>query len=844
MEFPATTAQLQNLPSGLTAILDPIDDSEVISTQIWVETGSQHESALAGSGISHLLEHMVFKGTDRFSGEELSQVVQAAGGQWNAYTSFDRTVYYIDGPAKSLELFLSALIEMVFRPLFPESEFEKEKEVIRREIAMGKDDPDSVSSELLFHTCFQRDHRRHPVIGHLDLFNAITYEEMKNYHASRYRPHQAFLVISGGFCPNQATELINLELAKGLRPPASFPVTLPKEPRQMGERRISQHFSIPSTHLSMTWQIPDLTHQDTPALDLLSVVLGGGRASPLYQIIREQEDLAHSIGAYAWAPADGPGIFSVSAELDSQNAQKIEEEVWKIIRSVENMDLKQPLARAFRQLASQQFKTLATASGRASDLASNWHCARDLNYTRTALSKLSEVSESDLIEVTKKYLTPQGLTVTSLVPSSEALHVPQVNLKKARSEVLEHTLSNGLRVLLQRDPSIPVVYGQTALLAGCLSESSSKAGINDVLASLLLKGTRHRSALAIAESLESLGASIRASTGNNSTMISSYCLSSDLEPVIDLFGEIIREPAFPEESLERERASLITRLEESLEDPATRAFREMRTNLWGGQGYGHHSAGTIKSLKQITREDLLAHHKQYFCASNSVTAFFGDLEPDKTLAALENSFQSLPVGSAFSTSKPDPVFSGEHHLCLKKEQAVLVIGYPAIAQNDPRRFALELIDSYCSDMAGPLFSRIREDLGLAYYVGSSIFFGMNTGLASFYLGTSPEQLKLAETEIQKEIVKLIENGIPEDALKRVKANTEARDALRNQSLSSRVRMATLDVLLGYPANHHQLHSERLSQVTKEETQQVCGEIFHPETAMTIRISPEDLGIEA
>jgi zinc protease len=147
-------------------------------------------------------------------------------------------------------------------------------------------------------------------------------------------------------------------------------------------------------------------------------------------------------------------------------------------------------------------------------------------------------------------------------------------------------------------------------------------------------------------------------------------------------------------------------------------------------------------------------------------------------------------------------------------------------------------------MAGPLFSRIREDLGLAYYVGSSIFFGMNTGLASFYLGTSPEQLKLAETEIQKEIVKLIENGIPEDALKRVKANTEARDALRNQSLSSRVRMATLDVLLGYPANHHQLHSERLSQVTKEETQQVCGEILNPETAMTIRISPEDLGIEA
>mgnify|MGYP005621872297 FL=1 len=187
MNFPATTARLHTLQPEFDTILDPIDDSPVISAQIWVETGSQHESALAGSGISHLLEHMVFKGTDRFTGEALSQEVQAAGGQWNAYTSFDRTVYYIDGPAKSLELFLSALIEMVFRPTFPEDEYEREKDVIRREIAMGLDDPDSVSSQLLFRTAYQKDHRRHPVIGHLDLFNAISYEQMKTYHAARYR---------------------------------------------------------------------------------------------------------------------------------------------------------------------------------------------------------------------------------------------------------------------------------------------------------------------------------------------------------------------------------------------------------------------------------------------------------------------------------------------------------------------------------------------------------------------------------------------------------------------------------------------------------------------------------
>ncbi|MGC6567634.1 MAG: M16 family metallopeptidase [Akkermansiaceae bacterium] len=838
MEFPATTARLETLAHGFDTILDPVSDSSVISAQIWVETGSQHESALAGSGISPLLEHMVFKGTARYSGEELSQMVQAAGGQWNAYTSFDRTVYYIDGPSDSLELFLSALIEMVFRPRFPEEEFEKEKDVIRREIAMGQDDPDSVSSELLFRTCFQRDHRRHPVIGHLDLFNAISYEEMKTYHASQYRTHNSFLVLSGGFDRAEATRLIESELAKGFRPPASFPVTLPTEPKQIGERRASRSFAVPTTHLGMTWQIPDLTHPDAPALDLLAVVLGGGKASPLYRVIREKLNLAHSIGAYSWTPADCPGIFSDYAEIDPGNTDQVEQEIWKQIHELGGADLTVPLARAFRQVAAQQFKTLTTASGRASDLASNWHSARDLNHTRAAINKLSAVTEGDLRRAISKYLTPDNLTVTTLVPSGDQPEAPEIIDKKAKSELLEHTLSNGLRVILQRDPTVPVVYSQTVLLAGCLSETTSNAGLNSLLASTLLKGTTSRNALEIAETLESLGASIRPSAGNNTLMLSSYCLADDLPRVADLLGDIIREPSFPVDSIDREKKALTARLEEALEDPATRAFREMRSRLWGCKGYGIHSAGSIDSLRSLDRLSLSAHHSKHFAASNMVTAFFGDLDPDETLDLLEKSFAALPSGSAFHFDQPVPAYSGEHHLHLDKEQAVIAIGFPGLAQDDPRRFALELIDSYCSDMAGPLFSRIREDLGLAYYVSSSIFFGLNTGLASFYLGTAPDQLDLARRELQGEIDKLMEKGIPDEALERVKANTEAREALRNQSPSARARMAALDVLLGHPVDNHLHQAEKLKAVTSEETRSLAADLFASDKATIATVSPE------
>nr|MCU0751305.1 insulinase family protein [Akkermansiaceae bacterium] len=140
MEYPPTAATVETLPNGLTVILDPDPTAPVVSAQIWVETGSMHEDRLLGSGVSHFLEHMVFKGTRDFDAEQLADTVQAAGGHWNAYTSFDRTVYYIDGPADSLPVFLKCLTGLVYFPVIPESEFEKEKDVIRREIDMGLDD--------------------------------------------------------------------------------------------------------------------------------------------------------------------------------------------------------------------------------------------------------------------------------------------------------------------------------------------------------------------------------------------------------------------------------------------------------------------------------------------------------------------------------------------------------------------------------------------------------------------------------------------------------------------------------------------------------------------------------
>jgi len=353
MKFPNTTASTHTLDNGLRVILDADSSAPVISTQIWVATGSIHEGDFMGAGISHLLEHMVFKGTKSYSGEELSLAVQAAGGQWNAY-----------------ETFLKVLTEMVFAPTFPKDEYEKEKDVIRREIDMGLDDADSVASRLLFSTALTDDGRAQPVIGHLDLFNRISHSDMVDYHRNRYTTENAFVSISGDFEIDEMLETLNT-LTKDVKRSFTKPATPKLESKQLGQRTASATFSIPATKLNMAWQTVSLDHPDSAALDLLSTILGGGRSSRLYQSIREKQNLCHHIGSWSWITPQSPGLFAVSAEVDPDKVPALQQAIFDEINTLGQAQLEAELNKAKRMSLSTQFGTLTTASGRASDLAYN-----------------------------------------------------------------------------------------------------------------------------------------------------------------------------------------------------------------------------------------------------------------------------------------------------------------------------------------------------------------------------------------------------------------------------------------------------------------------------------------
>jgi zinc protease len=823
MEYPATTATVETLPNGLTLILDPDSTAPVVSVQIWVATGSMHEDQHLGAGISHFLEHMVFKGTRDYDGDTLADAVQAAGGHWNAYTSFDRTVYYIDGPSASLPVFLKTLTGLVFYPTLPESEFEKEKDVIRREIDMGLDDPDNVASRLLFSTMYTLDPRRHPVIGHRHLFDAIRYEDLAGYHRARYTPDRCFAVISGDFNPDEARKLATELTAESLTGGGREPLVA-IDPPQIGPRRARETFAVPTSRISIAWKSPALDHPDAPAFDVLAGILGRGRASRLHRSLREEKELALEISAFSWTGPGREGILAASADAEPAKRDALIEAILQEVAAVAGSELEDDLAKAKRQIAASQFRSLTTASGRAADLASNWHEARDLDFTRRYLAAIHAVTAADVRRAAAT-LTDERLSLTILDPLEAVAPAHIAKAARARLDIQVHTLPNGLQLALIPDHRVPIVHLQAAVRGGLPSETPETNGLNQLLASTLSKGTLTRSAQEIAVTLESLGASISANTGNNALLVQAAGLAPDMATIADVFAEVILSPSLPADAIGREKASQLASLEEALQDPLHTGFHALRHAVFSGNGYGLDALGSLDSLATLDRLELSAHHARHFNAANITLAVAGDFDPAATLALFTEKFAKLPRGHAWSAPASEVAngFDVTHH--LPKKQAVLTIGFPGTTVSGADRHALAMVQEYASDMAGPLFTRIREELGLAYRVGATQFLGYDAGLFTFYVATSPEQVDLARSELLAEIGKIAAAGVPEEAFDRVRSTVLSGLAIQQQSPASVARHVALDLLFGHPADEHRRLAAAYKALTPKKVREVASRIF-------------------
>lgn len=839
ISFPESSARQWTLENGLDIVVQEDHSAPVASVQVWVDTGSIDEDRHMGAGLSHILEHMLFKGTKTREANEIALKIQDFGGYINAYTSFDRTVYWADIPAKGVTTAIEILSDAMLNSTLPEAEYAKEQEVIRREFAMGYDDPDRMSSRQLFSTSYSAHPYRHPVIGYLDVYNKLTREDVMAYYKKRYKPNNMFFVVTGDVEAKAVRDQIAGIFDQYPRESVE-PVFIPSEPPQLGRRDASVEFNTELTRSNLAWHVPALTHPDVPALDLLSTILGGGRSSRLYRQLREEQGLAYEISAWLYAPGD-PGLFGVSATLDPDKREAVEKAALGIIEKIKADSVtSEELAKAKKQSLSSQLGSLSTTRGLAADLGSNWILTRNLNFSRDYLKAIQGVTVDDVKRVARKYLVEDHLSVTSLNPIGSLSKEKEKSAGVSAGEIQKFTLSNGLRLLVREDARLPLVSMISVFKAGTLAENAGNNGITQLMSDALLKGTESRTAEQISEEIESVGGSIGSTAGNNSVGVSVGVMQPDLKLGLKILADVLIHPTFPEAEVTREKESALAAIKAEDEELTVVARNLVRASLYPDHPYGLRSHGTPESVKSLTPAQLQEFHEEFVVAQNGVMAVYGNVEAEEVKKLVEEMFADMPEGTEALTEPPKPEPFSESKTVEEnkdKAQAILMVGYRGTDIFSDDLPALELIDEASSDLGSRFFIRIRENLGLAYFVGSSQVPGLVTGPFVFYLGTSPDKADQVLGELTDEIKKLANEGLTDAELARAKEKLLGQQKIRNQSNGAFAYTTALDELYGLGYDNYARDEERITSVTSEDVKRVARKYFLDQPAVTALVRP-------
>ncbi|MFA6959761.1 MAG: pitrilysin family protein [Opitutaceae bacterium] len=831
------------LANGLTLLVQRDTSAPVASVQVWVKTGSIHEGELLGAGLSHYLEHLLFKGTERRAGREISTTVQAHGGNINAYTTFDRTVYYIDLPSVHVGVAIDVLADAVLHSTLPADEVTREKDVILREIAMGNDDPDHRMGEALFDTAFRQHPYRYPIIGYKDVFSGVTREDLVAYYRARYVPNNLVVVVAGDVDP--AAVLAEVEARFGSAPRSRLaPVLVLPEPVQLAPRELHRHEDVELTRAGLSWQIPGLTHPDAPVLDLLSVLLGQGDSSVLWQAIREKARLVHTLDATSWNPGE-TGLFYIS--FISEPARR-EAAAAAVRRELDRVAAKgftpAQIRKALRQLVVGEINTRKTMSGQASRLGAAEVVAGDVDFSKAYFARLARVSVADLRRVVRTYLGPERVTSVSLNPKSGRPEAKSATKPDRVPDDFEgQTLPNGARLLMRPDRRLPNLHLRLLCEGGPLHEPSELRGATSLMSTLLTKDTKTRSAAEVAQFIEEVGGSFYPFSGNNSFGLAVEVLPGDAARALEALTDAVLTPAFSKSSFVIERDAQLADLQQDADDVVTVGRKLVRQKFFGAHPLAIDPHGNLEGVKALKPADLAALWKRLGVAGNVVLVAAGDFDPKVLGPKLKAFLRLLPQGKAplrtAVFSAPGEV--GDFVEKQPREQAVVFQAFPGPGLMAADYYVGEVADELFSGMSSNLFERVREEKGLAYFVRSSRITGIDTGMFMFYAGTAPATANEVLVEIDAEIARVQAGKVGATELVRCQTRLKAGRRMGLQTNGARAMHAGLNTLYGLPADDAATYDALIDAVTIADLQAFARRHFQRKHRTQLVVRPPVVG---
>lgn len=809
------------LDNGLTVLIREDHSAPVVTVQAWCRAGSITEGKWMGAGLSHVLEHMLFKGTPTRGVAGIAQEVERKGGYINAYTSFEQTVYYINLPSENWQTAVDILADSMMDATIPDAELLKEKQVILREMAMRLDDPARRSQSMLWNTAFLAHPYRHPVIGYRDIYDRTTRDDVVAYYKKMYVPNNLVFVIVGDVNAPEIEARLR-EVTKDFKMNAVEPATIPVESPQVSTRTLHEEAPVELTHLHLAWHVPAVTHPDVPALDVLALVLGEGNSSRLYKEVQQTRGLVHAIDASNYTPGH-PGLFGVSAVADPDKREAAIAAIREVVKQTKTITDAE-LKKAIKTYVSKQYESYRTMDGQASDIGHNEILVGDPNFSETYIDRIRQVTIADVQRVARQYLTDENLTVVSLNPVGSSAKQETAVPVKAEIQIQKFTLPNGIRLLVREDRKLPFVHLQALMKGGVIAETESNNGITKLMTRALLKGTKTRTADEIADAIESVGGQLSPFNGNNSFGVIGRVMSEDFDLGLEMLADVLQNPNFPEDKLTRERETQLAEIKAEQDQMLRAGQQVLREALYTRHPYRLNPLGRTASVTKLSRSDLVEFHRRFVVPNNMVICVFGNVTADEVRRKIEAKFGALqPVKLEFPNPGAEQLSADTRKdLTKQKQQAVLLIGFSGADMFSKDRCALELIDEAYSGQGSRLFLRLRDELGLCYYVGAYQLLGLDPGYLAFYVGTTPQNVAQCEKEIFAELDKLKQTGLSTEELDRAKASLIGQRRVQMQDNGQIATMVGLDELYGLGYNFFQTLDDKYRAVTAEDIKRVAS----------------------
>lgn len=861
------TQKLQ-LKNGMTVLLTESHKSPVVSIQMWVRTGSADEKK-GEEGISHFIEHLVFKGTRKFKVGEIASTIEGSGGELNAYTSFDQTVFYVTISKQFTDIGLTAISEMMGFPSFDEAEIENEREVVIEEIKRGRDSLGRRSSQLMFSTAFKKHSYGIPVIGFDDNIRNVSRKVLLNYFQSRYVPRNMFLVVCGDFESNDMKNKVR-HIFGEFEDYKVKAVKRKKEAKQVQTRIAVEKATFEQSAGYVAWKIPGVMHKDTPAIEMLSMVLGHGDSSRLVQKLRIEKPVSNSIGASSFAPED-EGVFAVSFGYQKENLNEILSGVNACLEELfQNPPTQDEIARALVSLESDKFYSTETVDGMARSIGGQWFSAKSLKFQDDYLKACRQMTSEQILKIAKKYMNPKTMSIVMVSNDKEStvqsaakkfakefktkaakFKVKAKNIKTKSAKIRMPTklkgdkiqrlvLNNGVTVLLKPLADTHVTSVKCAFMGGIRAESTEKNGVTDLLSRIWTSGTQNRSEIEILNQTESLACSINPVAGRNSIGLGMEFISSFQEKAADLYFDCLTGPIFPENVLQREREMQLREIKVKKDSPSSLVSHDFMSKIFKGHPYAADLNGSETTVSKLNRNDVTSYWKSIANRKNLTITICGSFNESFWLKEIEEATKQLPQGNRFSeTYKVEKSNQEERTFtALKKEQSHVIYGFSGLTLTDPERYSLQVMQSILAGQGGRLFLELRDKASLAYSVSPIRMEGIEAGYFGAYIGCSPEKVQKSIEMMKEQFDRLMDETVSNEELLRAQRYLVGRHDIDLQRTGAIAASILYDDIYGIDYNESFAAAEKYFAVKKDKIREMARRILSQKPVISV-VGPDN-----